>query len=140
MSILQIVILIFMMLELSNIAALYFAPHLKVANAVGVFAAWEKSKQDPDVHAFVKYLVYWVAGTKLIFILLLAVIVLFADVETQRMSLAALAIATASFYWRMFPLIKKIDRQGQIEPRNYSSVLGVMIAIFIGVFVLAIML
>jgi hypothetical protein len=129
-----------MVLELSNILALYFAPHTRLANAVGVFVAWEKSKQDPDVHAFVNYLVYWVAGTKLIFILLLGVIVLFADPDTQRMSLAALAIATASFYWRMFPLIKKIDRQGQIEPRNYSSVLGVLIAVFISLFVLAIIL
>ena len=140
MSLIQIVILCFLILEFSNILALYFAPHTRIANAVGVFAAWQKSKQDPEVHAFVKYLVYWVAGTKLIFILLLAVIVLFADPETQRMSLIALALATASFYWRMFPLIKKMDRQGQIEPRNYSTVLGVMIAVFIGVFILAVML
>lgn len=137
MSFMQIVILIFMVLESSNILALYFAPQTRVANAVGVFAAWEKSKQDPEVHAFVKYLVYWVAGTKLIFILLLAVIVLVADVQTQRMSLVALAIATASFYWRLFPLIKKMDRQGEIEPRHYSTTLGVMIAVFIGVFLLA---
>lgn len=68
MSLIQIVILIFMVLELSNILALYFAPHTRVANAVGMFAAWEKSKQDPEIHAFVRYLVYWVAGTKLIFI------------------------------------------------------------------------
>lgn len=139
MSLIQVVILLFIVLELSNILALYFAPHTRVANAVGVFAAWEKSKRDPEVHNFVKYLVYWVAGTKLIFILLLAVIVLLADAGTQRMSLLALALATASFYWRMFPLIRKMDRQGQIDPMNYSTMLGVMIAVFIGVFVLAVM-
>jgi hypothetical protein len=137
MSIIQIVILLFMVLELSNILALYFAPHLKVANAVGVFAAWEKSKQDSEVHAFVRYLVYWVAGTKLIFILLLGVIVLFADPDTQRMSLLALALATASFYWRMFPLIRKMDRQGQVNPKNYSTVLGIMIVVFVVVFLTA---
>ena len=92
------------------------------------------------MHALVRYLVYWVAGTKLIFILLLGVIVLFADSQTQRWSLAALALATASFYWRMFPLIRKMDRDEQIEPKNYSSVLGIMIAVFIGVFLLAVIL
>lgn len=140
MSIIQVVLLIFMALESSNILALYFAPQTKVANAVGMFSAWEKSKQYPEVHAFVRYLVFWVAGTKLIFILLLAVIVFFADPETQRLSLLTLVLATASFYWRMFPLIRKMDQQGQIEPKNYSITLGIMIAVFIGVFLLAIIL
>jgi hypothetical protein len=129
-----------MVLELSNILALYFAPQTKVANAVGIFQAWEKSKQDPEIHVFVRYLVYWVAGTKLIFILLLGVIVLFGDANLQRMSLLALALATATFYWRMFPLIKKMDRRAEIEPRNYSSVLGVMIAVLVAAFMLAALL
>lgn len=60
---------------------------------VGVFNAWEKSKQNPEIHDFVKYLVYWVAGAKLIFLLLLTVILLFADLDTQRASLLAM-IAT----------------------------------------------
>ena len=140
MSIIQVVILIFLALESSNIVALYFAPQTKVANAVGMFKAWEKSKQVPEVHAFVRYLVYWVAGTKLIFILLLAVIVIYADSDIQRISLAALAMATTTFYWRMFPLIRKMDRQGQIEPKNYSTVLGIMIAVFVAVFSLAALL
>jgi hypothetical protein len=53
----KIVILAFMVLEFSNILALYFAPGSKYANAVGVFSAWEKSKQDPEIHDFVRYLV-----------------------------------------------------------------------------------
>lgn len=138
--IIKLVILLFILLESANVLALYFAPQTRVANAVGIFTAWEKSKQDPEVHAFVRYLVYWVAGTKLIFILLLAVIVLFGDPEIQRLSLGALALATASFYWRMFPLIREMDHQTQIEPKNYSTVLGVMIAVFIGAFILAVIL
>lgn len=137
MSLMQIVILIFMVLESSNILALYFAPQTKLANAVGVFDAWEKSKQDPVVHDFVKYLVNWVAGTKLIIILLLGVIVLFSDSQTQQLSLVALALATVSFYWRMFPLIRKMDRDDKLEPKNYSTTLGVMIAVFVGMFLLA---
>jgi hypothetical protein len=137
MTLIKVVIFVFMLLELSNVLALYFAPGSKYANAVGVFTAWEKSKQYPEIHDFVKYLVYWVAGAKLIFLLLLAVIVIFADIDTQRLSLIALAIATLSFYWRLFPLIRKMDRKGQIEPKNYSITLGIMIFIFAATFVTA---
>ncbi len=135
MSLIKIVIAAFILLEFSNVMALYFAPGSKYANAVGVFTAWEASKQYPEIHEFVRYLVYWVAGAKLIFLLLLAVIVLYGDEQLQRMSLLALAIATSSFYWRLFPLIRKMDKAGQIEPKNYSTVLGAMILVFIVVFI-----
>jgi hypothetical protein len=137
MTIIQIAISGFILLELSNVVALYFAPGSKYANAVGVFSAWEKSKQYPEIHDLVKYLVYWVAGTKLIFLLLLTVIIIFADAETQRISVMALVIAILSFYWRLFPLIKKMDQNGQVEPKNYSVVLGVMIFVFVAVFLIA---
>ncbi len=132
----RIVILAFILLESSNVLAMYFAPGSKYANAVGVFSAWEKSKQDPEIHAFVRYLVYWVAGAKLIFLLLLAVIILFGDSNLQRISLVALCLATLSFYWRLFPLIRKMDQNGQIKPEKYSIVLGVMIAVFVLLFAL----
>ena len=83
----QIVIITFILLELMNVLALYFAPGSKFANAVGVFKAWEQSQQYPEIHEFVKYLVNWVAGAKLIFLSLLAIIVFYADVEQQRLSL-----------------------------------------------------
>lgn len=131
----QIVIVVFILLELSNVLALYFAPGSRYANAVGVFTAWEKSKRYPEIHEFVQYLVNWVAGTKLIFLSLLAIIVLYADAELQRLSLWVLALTTASFYWRLFPLMRNIGRNGQIEPKNYATVLGVMILVFIVAFV-----
>jgi len=137
MMFMKIVILAFMLLEFSNVLALYFFPGSKYANSVGVFTAWEKSKQYPEIHHFVRYLVYWVAGAKLIFILLLAVIIIFADMNSQRMSLLALALATLSFFWRLFPIIRKIDKDGQIEPKNYSIILGIMIFVFVAVFVVA---
>jgi hypothetical protein len=133
----KIVILAFMSLELSNVLTLYFAPGSKYANAVGVFTAWEKSKQYPEIHDFIRYLVYWVAGAKLIFLFLLAVIIVFSDLDSQRMSLIALAVATASFYWKLFPLIRKMDQAGQVEPKNYSIFLGVMIFLFIAAFLMA---
>ena len=140
MALAEIVILVFLLLESSNVLALYFAPGSKYANAVGVFTAWEKSKQYPEIHDFIKYLVYWVAGAKLIFLMLLGMVIIFADLDRQRMSLLALAIATASFYWRLFPLVRKMDRAGQITPRNYSILLGFMILALIAVFVIAVIL
>jgi len=133
----KIVILAFIALESSNVLALYFFPGSKRANAVGVFSAWEKSKQYPEIHDFVKYLVNWVAGTKLIFLLLLGVIVLFGDLSIQKQSLLALALATLTFYWRLFPLARKMDRNGQMEPRNYSVMLGGMISLMIMFFIIA---
>ncbi len=133
----KLALLVFILLEAANVLALYFAPGSRYANAVGVFTAWEKSKQDTEIHEFVKYLVNWVAGAKLIFLLLLAVIVFYADPEIQRLSLLALALATGTFFWRLFPLIRRMDGNGQIEPRKYSMVLGIMILGFIVVFVLA---
>jgi hypothetical protein len=106
-------------------------------NAVGVFSAWEKSKQYPEIHEFIRYLVYWIAGVKLIFILLLLMLILFADAEIQRFSLIILALATATFYWRLFPLIRKMDKRGEINPKNYSVVLGTMIFAFIIIFLVA---
>lgn len=135
--IVKIVMIAFILLETSNVMALYFAPGSKRANAVGVFSAWEQSKQYPEIHDFIKYLVNWVAGAKLMFLLLLGVIVLVGDLNLQRLSLLALAAATLSFYGRLFPLIRKMDRNGQVDPKNYSTVLGVMILILIVVFSMA---
>ena len=133
----KVVIIAFIILETSNVLALYFFPGSKRANAVGVFKAWEKSKQYPEIHDFIKYLVNWVAGTKLIFLLLLGVIVLFGNLEVQKLSLIALGLATLTFYWRLFPLIRKMDRGDQIRPKNYSIILGVMILTFILLFGIA---
>ncbi len=139
MNILTIAVIGFLVLETANVVTLYFFPGSKYANGVGVFKAWEKSKQDPEVHNFVRYLVYWVAGTKLIFIALLIVILFTADDRTLVFSAAALVLSIASFFWRLFPLIRKIDRDLQLDPRNYSAVLGAMISAFILVFLIAIL-
>jgi dolichol kinase len=78
-----------------------------------------------------------VAGAKLIFLFLLGVITLFGSSDLQRMSLVALSLATLSFYWRLFPLIRKLDQNGQIKPKNYSIVIGGMIFVFILFFAMA---
>jgi len=133
----KFVILGFMALELSNVFFLYFAPGSKMGNAVGVFTAWEKSKEYPMIHDFVKYLVYWVAGVKLIFILLLGIIVFYGNLNMQQLSLIALGLATLTFFWRLFPLIRKMDKNGQVEPKNYSITLGAMILGLVALFAVA---
>lgn len=137
MTALSIVIIGFVILETSNVIALYFFPESKYANAVGMFRAYERSKQDPVVHDFVRYLVNWVAGTKLIFLLLLLVIVFTADTDTLLLTGLAMAVAVASFFWRLFPLVRRMDREGQLDPSGYSMLLGLMIAAMVLVFVTA---
>ena len=132
----EIIIVVFIFLELSNVVMLYFAPGSKKANAIGVFDSWEKSKQYPEIHEFIKYLVNWIAGSKLIFIFLLVGILIIREREIQQVSLVALAIATLSFYWRLFPLIRKMDKRGEISPKNFSVILGIMIFIFIIAFLI----
>lgn len=139
MTFIVIAIIGFLLLESTNVAVLYFFPDSKLANSVGVFTAWEKSKDDPEIHDFVKYLVSWVAGTKLLFILLLVVILLTADEQTLLLTGIALVMSIAVFFWRLYPLVRKMDRDGNLDPRNYSSVLGWMILGMIIVFSAAVL-
>ncbi len=133
----KIMIIAFVLIELSNVIALYFFPGSKKANAVGVFSAWEESKLHPQIHDLVRYLVNWVAGVKLILLLLLGVLLIYGDDTIRRLSLGAISIATLSFYWGLLPLIRKMDRNGQIRPRNYSITLSIMITSIILLFILA---
>jgi len=137
MNYLDIIIAIFIIIESANVLALYFAPGSKMFNAVGIFKAWELSKEQSNIQDFVKYLVYWVAGSKLIFICLLIVILIFGNDLTKMVAILAMVISIASFYWKLFPLIRKMDKADQIDPKNYSKVLGVMITFFIVVFLTA---
>lgn len=134
MEILSIAISVFILLELSNVIILYFKPDSKLGNGVAVFNAWEKSKSDPEMHSFIEYLVYWVAGTKLIFIVLLIVILLTGNDTTKLLSVVALILSIASFYWKLYPIIKQLDEKNEITPKGYSKTLGIMIGTFIAVF------
>ena len=134
MTFLRAVLIGFVALESTNVLALYFFPDTWYANSVGVFKAWERSKNDSRTQDLVKYLVNWVAGTKLIFISLLVVLLLIAEDRVLVAAAAATVIAIASFYWRLFPLARKMDAEGEMEPRGYSRVLGLMIAVFVLLF------
>ena len=137
MNLPNIVISAFILLEFVNVIVLYFKPEFKFANGIGVFTAWEKSKNDTEVHDFAKYMVNWVAGTKLIFLLLLIVILFTTDQTTISLTLLALFLSTLTFFWRLYPLIRKMDKNSQIEPKNYSTYLFLMILVMVIVFLIS---
>ena len=134
MNILTIAMGIFVCLELMNVAMLYFTPGARRGNGIGVFNAWEKSKENDEVHQLVKYLIYWVAGTKLIFIGLLIVIIFTGDRNTQLFAVAGMILSILTFFWKLYPMIRRMDREDQVTPKGYSITLGVMIGTFVAAF------
>lgn len=130
MNVLTIAMTLFIILESLNVIILYFKPNSTKGNGVAVFNAFELSKKYPEIHAFIKYMIYWVAGTKLIFILLLVVILFTGNAFTQVISTVVLIASIGTFYWKLYPLIKQMDRDGQISPKGYSKTLGLMIGVF----------
>ena len=137
MDAISIALMIFGTLELLNVFVLYVAPGSKRGNSVGFFDAYEKSKADPEVHALVTYLVNWVAGTKLIFIVLLIGIIIAGNPAIKVFSIIALIFSILTFFSRLYPGIKKMDEAGQITPHGYSRTLGIMIVCFIIIFCIA---
>lgn len=140
MDILSITIIAFILLELGNVLTLYFIPSLKQSNGIGIFNAWERSKQDAEMHDFVKYLTLWVAGSKLIFIGLLLVVLVFADPITKWWAGIAVVLSIPVFYLRMFPIVRSMSRKSQISPRWYSTYLGFVILGFTAAFVISLVL
>lgn len=137
MDILSLAIIVFLVLETSNVVMLYFTPGTSMGNGLGVFDAYEKSKKDPEVYALVKYLINWVAGTKIIFIALLIVVLITGDKTTKLYSVIALILTILTYFWRLHPAIKAMDKQGQITPKGYSKTLGIMIISFMLLFAAA---
>ena len=130
----KIAIIAFIILEMGNIMMMYFLPDSKMGNGVGVFKAWEKSKTDPEIYNFAKYMVNWVAGTKVIFILLLIVFLVWGDDKTLPFVGVAMTLSIATFFFRLFPIMKDMDQKGQVDPKGYSKTLRWMILGMILVF------
>ena len=131
-DILSAAIIAFVVIETLNIGMLYFRPGSRLGNGIGVFNAYQKAEADPETGELVRYLVNWVAGTKLIFVALLVVILATGSQATKALAVVALIVSILSFFWRMFPAIARLDRDDQITPSGYSRTLGIMIACFVG--------
>jgi hypothetical protein len=137
MWMLNLAIVVFIVLESLNVIVLYFAPDFKQGNGVAAFKQWELSKSDVDNHLFISYLTNWVAGTKIIFIALLLVILLTGNELTKVITLMVLIVTIATYYWRLNPIIHRLDERDQIVPKGYSKTLSLTIFIFMLMFVMA---
>lgn len=138
MDVISAVLIVFGVLELANVLLLYLAPGSRKGNSMGFFKAYEKSKEDPEVHALVSYLVNWVAGTKLIFIVLLIGILITGNPATKVFTAIALIFSIMTFFSRLYPALKTMDERGELTPRGYSRTLRFMIIGFIATFGVAV--
>ena len=136
MNLLEIGILVFVIIEFLNILMLYWNPGSKKGNGVGVFNAYEEAKENTKVFSLIEYLINWVAGAKLIFIMIGIVVIIFGNYYTQLFTVVALIISIASFYFRLFPIIKTLDNKGEITPQGYARTLNYMILSFMAGFVI----
>lgn len=139
MMILNIAIIIFVIMETANVMILYFAPDSKLGNGVAVFNPWFKAKENEADELFAKYMANWVAGVKLIFIVLLLVILFVGNEITKILAVVAMISSIASYYFRLNPIIKKLDEMGEITPKGYSKKLFMMITGFMLMFSVALL-
>ena len=128
MSALQVSLLVFAGIEILSVLELYFLQDRCMFNGAAMFSGWEISKEVPEVHGMVRYLVNWVAGMKLIVVSLLVVLALTAPALTLMYVGITLALAVGSFFWRMFPLANKFDTHGFIKPKGRAKTMGLMVA------------
>ena len=136
MSILSIAILVFIVMESANVAILYIWPGSRLGNGVGVFNAFHNS-ESTEQSLFSAYLVNWVAGVKLIFLFLLAVILIVGTEQVKMWAVVAMILSIGTYFWRLHPIIRKLDAMGCITPKGYSKALGWMIAGFMMMFTAA---
>ena len=122
MNILQIAILIFVVIESLNVLTLYFNAGSRIGNGLGVFNAYDLAEKDEMVGPFVRYLIDWVAGAKLIFVMVGIAILFSTEPLVHLLVVIAFIISILSFYYRLFPMIKRLDEKGQITPCGHANV------------------
>jgi len=140
MDILSMAILLFCIMELANVLILYFNPNSKLGNGVGIFDSFKDAKKDEALDLFSNYMVYWVAGVKLIFVFLLIVILLTGTEATKMWATVAMIISIAIYFWKLHPIISKLDKMGKISPKGYSKTLDIMIVAFLIIFSVALVI
>lgn len=134
MDILSVAIVIFCIMETGNVLILYFKPDKRLGNGVAIFDSWHDAKEDLPMELFAHYMAYWVAGVKVIFIFLLLVVLFTGEELTKAWAILAMIISIASYFWKLHPIIKKLDAMGKITPQGYSKKLGMMISGFLIMF------
>lgn len=89
MDFLSIAMILFIIMESANVAILYFWPGSRLGNGVGVFNAFSNPESE-EQRLFASYLVNWVAGVKLIFLFLLAVILVIGTEQVKLWAVVAM--------------------------------------------------
>lgn len=140
MQILDIAIIAFVLMESANVIILYFVPDSKKGNGVAVFDYWTKCREDKEAELFARYMTNWVAGTKLIFIVLLVVILFTGSEITKAFAVGVMILSIGTYFFRLHPIIKKLDEMDNITPKGYSKVLLAMIIGFMAMFSVALAL
>ncbi len=138
--ILNIAIVVFIILEISNVAILYFAPDSKLGNGVAIFNGWHTAKKDEESRLFAKYMANWVAGSKLVFIALLIVVLIAGNEMIKVHTMIAMILSISTYFFRLHPIIKKLDSMGEVSPKGYSKKLFFMILGFVSMFTTALIL
>ena len=103
---------------------LYFMPDSRLCNGVAVFDSWHEAKKDSAMDLFAHYMAYWVAGVKLIFIFLLMVVLFTGTQQTKIWAVAAMILSIATYFWKLHPIIVKLDAMGKITPKGYFKTRG----------------
>lgn len=134
LMILKAAILIFVVMELSNILILYFKPNFKYGNSMNTFKQWYTAQNQESDRLFVQYLVNWVANCKLIFLALLVVVVLFGNEIITVCAVIATIVSIGIYFVSLHPIIKKLDEMGEIQPKGYSKTLALTIGAFMVMF------
>ncbi len=137
MHILDISIVIFIALELSNVILLYFKQDFKHGNTLFSFKGYEKSKNDDEIFQLIKYLGVWVANCKLIFILLLIPILFYGNDTLKLYSVIIMIVGVSVYYFTLYPLIKRMDQKNQLVVKGYSKTLTILISAIIAMYVVS---
>lgn len=138
MGILNIAIVLFIIIELSNVIILYFKPDFKYGNGVGVFKDFLETKGTSKI--LIDYLTNWVAGVKLIFIAQLFVVLFFNNLLLKQMTVLVIIFSVLTYFFRLHKIIKKLDKMGRLKVKGYSKTLDMMIISIILVFTVALVL
>ena len=140
MNILQVVISVFLLLEVLNILVLYRKPSMKEGNGLGIFKVLDDIEPGNQVHHLIRYLTNWIANAKFIFVALGIVVIIFGDEVVQFHAALALAFSIMMFYFTLYPILKKLDEEGQLAVRGYSKTLAYTILSFFLTFIAGIVI
>ncbi len=136
MTILDVAIFLFIVLETLNVIIIYFKPDFKYGNGLSVFKGWEKSQKNEGLRLYSNYMANWVGNSKLIFIVLLVVILLTGTDLTKLITVMVMVPLIAVYYLRMHLIIKQLDKIGELKQKGYSKTLFRLITCFIIMFVM----